>query len=437
MNSRNYLVGLALVLFSLPSLAIEQQVYLKASNTESTLDRFGEAVAISGDTLVVGATGEDSAAVGVDGKQDDNTAFTAGAAYIFARAGTTWSQQAYIKASNAGGPSAGGDGDGDSFAASVSISQDTIIVGAPYEDGGTGGVNGDASSNSAINSGAAYIFTRTGTAWIQQAYLKASNAEGNVPIIHNGKFDGYSGDGFGSAVAISGDTVVIGAPREASNGDENDNSAVNSGAAYVFTRTGGTWSQQAYLKPSDVKSNSSFGVSVSISGNTIVVGAHQARGANNGAFTGTAYVFTRHGTTWTQQARLITPNTESGDSFGRAVSVDGDTIAIGASNEDSAATGVDGDQADNTVRNSGAVYLFQREGSTWSQQAYLKASRAVADLGFGYSVSLADNLLAVGVWKEDSSATGVNGDQSDTNTPWSELATPSRERAAAGSSVPT
>ena len=213
-----------------------QQAYLKASNTDAS-DFFGLPISIAGDTIVVGAPQEDSNATGVNGDQSNNSASGSGAAYVFVRSGTTWAQQAYLKASNTGA--------NDSFG-KVSIVGDTIVVGSTGEDSGATGVNGDQNDNSAINSGAAYVFARSGTTWSQQAYLKASNPSGD-PL-------GF-GDGFGSTVSVSGDTVVVGAPDEDSdstgvNGDQNDDS-FNSGAVYVFMRSGATWSQQAYLKASN------------------------------------------------------------------------------------------------------------------------------------------------------------------------------------------
>jgi len=138
-----------------------QQAYLKASNTDAN-DTFGYAAAIDGDTVVVGASGEDSSATGVNGNQSLNDAENSGAAYVFTRSGTTWSQQAYLKASNT-------EAD-DYFGDVVAIDGDTIVVGAPREDSSATGVNGNQSLNDASKSGAAYVFTRSGTTWTQQAY---------------------------------------------------------------------------------------------------------------------------------------------------------------------------------------------------------------------------------------------------------------------------
>jgi hypothetical protein len=276
---------------------LAQQAYLKASNTGYG-DSFGYSVAVSGDTVVVGAYGENSSATGVNGNQSDNSATFSGAAYIFVRNGATWSQQAYLKASNTGG--------GDSFGISVSVSGDTVVVGASGEGSSATGVNGNQSDNSSGGSGAAYVFVRNGATWSQQAYLKASNPG--------------AGDAFGESVSVSGGTVVVGAPLERSsatgvNGNQSDNSAAYSGAAYVFVRNGTSWSQQAYLKASN-----------------------------------------------TERERY-------GDWFGMSVSVSGDTVVVGAYTEDSSATGVNGNQLDNSAPDSGAAYVFVRPEATGSPQA--------------------------------------------------------------------
>jgi carbonic anhydrase/acetyltransferase-like protein (isoleucine patch superfamily) len=311
----------------------------------------------------------------------------------------------YLKASNTDG--------GDAFSRSVALSGDTLAVGAHLEDSDATGVNGVQGSNAARNSGAVYVFTRSGGAWSQQAYLKASNTGAS--------------DQFGRSVALSGDTLAVGAYGEDSdatgvNGDQGSNAAFASGAVYVFTRSGGAWSQQAYLKASNTGVNDFFGWSVALSGDTLAVGAHQEASAatdvngdqssNAAENSGAVYVFTRSGGAWSQQAYLKASNTDATDYFGFSVALSGDTLAVGARSEGSAATGVNGDQSSNAALNSGAVYVFTRSGGAWSQQAYLKASTTGAGDEFGRSVALSGDTLAVGAYGEDSDATGVNGDQS-------------------------
>ncbi|MBL8803181.1 MAG: FG-GAP repeat protein [Planctomycetes bacterium] len=327
-----------------------QQAYLKASNTQA-FDNFGIAVAISGDSLVVGAHQEDSDATGVNGDSSSNAASSSGAAYVFVRSGSTWTQQAYLKASNTDAF--------DQFGISVASSGDTVLVGAWLEGSAATGVNGDQSSDVAFSAGAAYVFVRSGTNWIQQAYLKASNTD--------------VADFFGRSVAAWGDTVVVCARGEGSaatgvDGDQSSNAASGSGAAYVFVRSGSTWNQQAYLKASNTEMDDTFGVSVAVWGNTLVIGAVNEdsvatgvdgdAGNNSAANSGAAYVFARSGATWTQQAYLKASNTELSEEFGCSVATFGDTVIAGARFEDSAATGVNGDQSSNAATDSGAVYVF-------------------------------------------------------------------------------
>ena len=388
-----------------------QQAYLKASNTDE-YDHFGSSVAIHGDTIVVGAWGEGSSATGIDGNQMDNSAFNSGAAYVFVRNGTTWTQQAYLKASNTE--------EEDYFGNSVAVNGDTIVVGANGEDSNATGVDGNQNDNSLSNPGAAYVFVRNGTTWTQQAYLKAGNP------------DGF--DDFGRSVAVDGDTVIVGAWGEGSdatgiNGDQTDNSAGSSGAAYVFVRDGTTWNQQAYLKAGNAEAGDGFGRSVALSGETAVIGASGEDSSatevngnqtdNSAGSSGAAYVFFRNGTSWSQQAYLKAGNAEANDLFGNSVAVNQDVIVVGANGEDSGATGVDGDQTDNSLPDSGAAYVFQRSGTIWTRQAYLKASNTgLSDL-FGISVGLSGDTMVVGSAYEDSSATGVNGNQSDSDAPYS------------------
>ncbi len=318
-------------------------------------------------------------------------------------------ENAYVKASNTGA--------GDQFGAGVAIFGDTLVVGAPKEDSDATGVNGDEANDNAPDSGAAYVFTRTNGVWTQQAYLKASNAQG--------------GDSFGYSVAIAGDTLVVGAPSEdgggtGTTGDPTDNGVANSGAAYVFVRKNGAWTEQAYLKASNPDSLDLFGLSVAIFGDTIVVGARNEDGDSTGVNgpntnaavnSGAAYVFVRKGATWSPQAYLKASNTGPSDAFGSSVAISKDTIVVGAFREDSAATGVDGDGSSNGANDAGAAYVFVRKGTTWSQQAYLKASNTGANDFFGQSVAICGETLIVGAPLESSNANGVGGDESDDSAP--------------------
>ncbi|MFS1526412.1 histidine kinase [Microbulbifer sp. 2304DJ12-6] len=396
---------------------VESIGYFKASNTDQD-DRFGFSVSLSedGNTLAVGSYGESSNATGIDGDQASNDLAESGAVYVFVRTGTAWAQQAYVKASNTN--------EADSFGYSVSLSKDgsNLAVGAPSEDSNATGIDGDQDNNDAVNSGAAYVFVRTGTTWTQQTYVKASNTDGD--------------DRFGMTVNLSGDgnTLAVGAAYENSDatgidGDQANNDLFDSGAVYVFSRTGATWAQQAYLKASNTDELGRFGRSISLSddGNTLAVGAY---GDNSDAvgidgdqsnysafFSGAVYVFSRTGASWAQQTYIKASNTDENDLFGRWVSLsgDGNTLAVGAPREGSNAIGIDGDQANNDLAESGAVYVFVRTGIAWAQQAYVKASNTnEADI-FGWSVSLSGdgNALAVGAPDESSNAKGIDGDRSN------------------------
>ena len=389
------------------SASLVQQAYLKASNTDAS-DAFGHfTIALSGDTLVVGASSEDSNATGVGGNQADNSASGSGAAYVFTRTGGVWTQQAYLKASNAEA--------GDAFGTRVALDGDTLVVSAPSEKSNATGVGGNQADNSVTSGGAVYVFTRTGGVWTQQAYLKASNTEAL--------------DSFGSTLALSGDTLVVGASSEDSNatgvgGNQADNSASGSGAVYVFTRTGVVWTQQAYLKASNTEASDAFG-GVALRGDTLVVSAggedSNATGVggneadNSASGSGAVYVFTRTGVVWTQQAYLKASNTEASDSFGNSLGLSGDILVVGAINEDSNATGVGGNQADNSASESGAVYVFRRTAGVWAQENYVKAPNAEAGDRFRI-VAVDGDTLAVGAHLEDSNATGVGGNQADNST---------------------
>ncbi len=387
-----------------------QAAYLKASNP-GVQDYFGSAVAISGDTVVIGAPYEDSNATGVNGNQADNTGSDSGAVYVFVRNGGSWSQQAYLKAHNSGG--------NDRFGGSVAISGDTIVVGSEWESSNAAGINGDGSNNYLTLSGAAYVFQRSGGTWSQQAYLKASNPQASAR--------------FGNSVAISSETVLVGAYQESSaatgvNGNQLNTSASGAGAAYVFVRNGATWTQQAYLKASNTGANDSFGMSVALSGDTAAIGAYQessnATGVNGNqqdnsiGSSGAVYVFTRSSSAWSQQAYLKASNSGDGDTFGWGLALSGDLLVVGAPQEDSNASGVNGNQADNSVQESGAAYLFTRSAGVWSQQAYLKSSNPGVGDFFGFRMAASDDTLLIGAFGEGSNATGIGGNQADDSIPY-------------------
>jgi hypothetical protein len=392
----------------------EQVVYGKASNTGMS-DAFGSSVAVFGDTVAVGTIFEASSAIGINGNEADNSARESGAVYVFARSGTTWTQQAYIKASNTGMS--------DEFGFSVALSDDTLAVGAPFEASNSIGINvGNQADNSAFGAGAVYVFVRGGTRWTQQAYVKASNTEPPLP-------GEIVGDAFGSSVSLSGDTLAVGAPGEDSdasgvNRDQTNNNAPGSGAVYVFVRNGQTWTQQAYIKASNTSTGDNFGA-VSLSDDTLAVGApgesSKATGVNgdqadkSALNSGAVYVFVRNDTTWSQQAYVKASNTRALSEFGSPIALSGDTLAVAAIGESSNATGIDGNQVDTSATSAGAAYVFARRNLGWAQQAYIKASNTAKFDNFGSSLSLSGDTLAVGAPNENGSATGINGVQDDNN----------------------
>jgi K319-like protein/FG-GAP repeat protein len=352
------------------------QAYIKASNTTYPQFRsFGQSVALEGNTLAVGAV-DPSCATGINGNQSNSDCPGAGAVYVFTRTDSTWSQQAYLKASNANA--------GDEFGGSVSLSGDTLVVGAVEEDSCARGINGDQTSNTCQQSGAVYVFTRTGSTWSQQAYVKPSNTDPS-----NAMF-------FGTTVSLSGNTLAVGAWLERScatgiNGNQVDTGCVQSGAAYIFTRNDNVWTQQAYVKASNTRSLDGFGITVALDDNTLAVGATGEGGA------GAVYVFTRTAGVWTQQAYVKGSNSSPGDEFGLGLALKDDTLIVGARFEDSCATGINGNQADDGCLEEGAVYIFSRTNNLWSQVAYVKriAPGPQPASNFGSTLAFDGTTLAV------------------------------------------
>ena len=309
---------------------------------------FGCSVAISGDTAVVGAKGDDVYLLG------DHQ----GAAYVYVRSGGNWTQQARLKIND--GFYVGAN---DQFGCSVAISGDTIVVGAPWDNGEW------------TDEGAAYVFVRSGTTWSLQRRLPRSSI-------------GFSQQGalMGASVAIAGDTIVVGEPGRdvGSNADH--------GAAYVYVRSGTDWSRVADLSAAG-SSSDWFGSSVAVWGDTAVVGApYHDLGANFDQ--GEAFVFVGWGTgwseKWSQQAGLLAVGGARGDEFGASVAISGDTIVAGAGKDDVGAS-----------LNQGSAYVFSRSGTTWSQQQHLTASDGAADDRFGCSVAISGDSAVIGALYDD------------------------------------
>ena len=305
--------------------------------------KFGTSVSVDGHTAIVGAPDEGGM----------------GTAYVFAKRAGTWVEQATLVAPVRT--------EGEKFGYDVAISGDTIVVGAP-----------SAEQTKPIGEpGVAYVFVRTPRGWSPQAKLSPS--------------DSRADDAFGFGVAISGDTILIGANRGTVL------PSIDSGAAYVFTRAGNSWSEQAKLSPADGAPDDNFGFSVALSGDTAVVG--MPRGDVGGALgQGSARVFMRRGSAWTEQATLTAADALPGDWVGVSTSIFGDTVVIGASGQNSA-------------------YVFTRQGEAWTQAAKLTAPDGTAGDQFGHSVTATDEHVAVGAHTDDGGSVYVFGRESGWGPP--------------------
>jgi len=327
-----------------------QDTTLHARNANSD-DQFGYSVSVDGNRAIVGAPFEDG---------DSNAGSNRGAAYVFEQDGTgTWTLTDTLRASNAS--------DGAEFGYSVSIDRGRAIVGARLEDG------------AAESAGAAYVYERGADGWpdTETNLLRASNAG--------------SGDEFGTSVAIHGDSVVVGAPLEDGGGTE-------AGAAYVFEREGGAWSEVQILRASNAGANDEFGEAVSLSGSRAIVGARQEDGAANDA--GAAYIFERGESGWpaTETQILRASNAGAGDRFGVSVAIDQDSALVGARFEDGASDG---------TTDAGAAYVFGRESSgNWSETQVLRASNAGSGDRFGTVTAIGGDRAIVGAPLEDGSSDG-------------------------------
>lgn len=299
----------------------------------------GEAIAIDGNTFVVGTI------------RDASQGLFTGAAYVFHWNGSSWVQQAKLVGSNAVS--------GDTFGQKVGISGERIVVGSDG-DGQIGQLAGQV-----------YVYRRESGVWIEEAILQAA--------------DGQNMDTFGRAVAIHGDTLVVGARGvNAAQGGE--------GAVYVFTRSGTNWIQQVKLFAGDLPANALFGHSVDVHAGTLVAGAYLANGAQG--FEGAAYVFTGAGQAWAQEKKLVASDAALGDQFGWDVAVHGETVVVGARFQDPLGS------------NSGAVYVFERQGGNWPQVQKVLPSDGAAFDRFGHDVDIEGDSLVVGALEHD--ALGAN-----------------------------
>ncbi|HXT41840.1 MAG TPA: Ig-like domain-containing protein [Candidatus Angelobacter sp.] len=306
-----------------------QQAKLTAADASSGSE-FGSAVAISGDTIVVGAPSTVSGGV------------NAGAAYVFVRSGSTWTQQTKLAPTDAIG--------NDQFGASVAVERDTLAIGAI----GTGLAFGDE--------GAVYVYGRSGGVWSQQARLSSDEPA--------------PGDEFGFSVALNNGTLAVGSPFD------DDLSLADTGAVYVFTASGTTWNFQAELTAADAATSDNLGWSVALNGDTIVTGAPQRHSGAD--FAGAAYVFVRSGTAWSQQSLLVADDPAAFDYFGYSTAVNNNTAIVGSVFDNSFAS------------HGGSAYIFTRAGSVWSQDSEFSASDIANDYHFGYAVAVSGSTILVG-----------------------------------------
>jgi len=413
-------IGSRISIFVLTNGQWKQQIRIQGNDAVLNDVSFGLNGRLShdGNTLVVSSHQDSSDAQGINGAHN-RLAIDSGAVYVYVRNGSSWSEQAFIKADNADA--------GDLFGVSLDISKDgsTLIVGAVKESSGSAS---DKLDNGAPDSGAAYVFNRNAAgAWGQTAYLKASNLD--------------AGDRFGGAVTVSGDglTLVVGGALEDSDAvgidqDQLNDLSSNSGAIYIFAlnATDG-WLQEKYIKASNADPEDQFGHKLALSDDGATLGVTTILEDSNdpndptsndvlvGDF-GAAYIFVRDDTrVWTEQAYIKPADMAATDQFGQSISLssNGDTLAIGDPEESSRLIGLNNGVI-TADAGSGAGYIFIRDADgRWKQQAHIKASNTDAGDNFGFSVDLNGDgsALAVGAHKEDGDATGVNGDALNNNVP--------------------
>ena len=299
---------------------------------------YGHAVAISGDTIIIGAPG-------------GPTQFGPGVAYVYVRSNGAWTLQQRILAADGS--------NSDQFGYAVAISGDTVLIGAPSDAPGT-----------PYGQGSVYVYTRTGEIWSLQTKLVEP-----VPVVAN-----Y----FGAAVALHDDTALIGVSASQS----------YRGAAYVFARDNGVWTQQAHLTVADGEAFDQFGAAVGVHGDTAVVGAFVDR-VDGQQWRGSAHVFTRTGGAWSPQTQLFLEDSGASPQFGLGVAIENDALMIGARHGNAAAN------------RQGLVAHYQREAGSWILKQKVHASDGAQDDVFGHAVAISGDNLVVGAYTDE--PTGMPG----------------------------
>jgi hypothetical protein len=317
--------------FSGPVVSATLVGKLYASDPEAQ-QQFGHSIAI----------GDNYAMVGVP------RSGVGGAVYVYRRVGDTWVEQQKIVASDAQAS--------DRFGQAVCLSGNLALIGA------------DGSSDAGISSGAAYVFRREGSLWVEEAKLTASDAQAAA----------Y----FGWSVGLSGDYALVGAYADDGHGSD-------AGAVYVFVEDNGAWNETQKLVPDDIEPVDLFGWSLATSGDDYAVVGAVTEDAGGSADAGSAYVFFNNGGTWIQQAKLVAADADPGDMFGFSVSLSGDSVVIGALGDDCGGT------------DAGAAYTFFHDAGVWAQEAKLSGDLLASFDAFGASVSLDGAHAIVGAWKDD------------------------------------
>lgn len=378
------------------------EAYIKASNGDGD-DLFGHAVAINGDLLVVGAPGEDSESTGINSTPtQQQIGLGVGAAYIYRRTGTTWNLEAYVKADFVN--------TGDEFGASVDVEGDLVVIGAPGEDAAGTLFGGNPGTNYRVDSGAVYAYAYDGSAWSLEEYFKAAGSD--------------AGDAFGAALALRNGALLVGAPGVDSgasgvDGDVNDNSTADAGAAFTFYRSGTSWSYGEFIKASNPAANNEFGAAVAIDAAALAIGAPGEAGAStsiNGSQvqggkpdSGAVYVFERPlGDAPMQAAHIKALNSDAGDRFGTSLDLHGGSLVVGAPWESSSSPA---NKAQDDLLNSGAAYQYNLVDGVWRVGKFFKASNPAQWSWYGYSTQLDGERLLVGARIEGGLTQAINGKQ--------------------------
>lgn len=351
-----------------------QEAYIKADHPDNG-DQFGCWIDMSGDTLVVTACREDSASKGTGGDETSNGATDSGAAYVYVRDGGVWKRQAFLKASDTS--------TGDYFGVRAVIDRDTIVVAGIHEN------IFSLTTVTAARPGAAYVYTRKDGVWSFSQRIAAMEPNGT--------------DVFGTGLALDGDTLAVGAAWDSA-------SVSRSGAVYIFERRNGTFIQTQKFKSSVPNESAGFGSNVALEGDCLVVGTSNDNEPSPKI--GSAEVFVRQGGAWRFMQRLQPPTLTSGTNFGFGVSVHKNRIVVGAPRTPSLF-------APQVMTQPGEVYVFDLDGTHWTQTARFGAPFPAESDVFGAFVELTDNFLVIGANGDASGATGVGGDASRTDAPLS------------------